>query len=137
MIDKRDSGENSIRRRRECLNCKRRFTTYEKIELSPLIVIKRDGRREAFERNKVRSGIMKACTKRPISQETIEKIVDEIETKLRNMNELEIQSLKIGEMVMERLKKLDEVAYIRFASVYRKFKDVEDFEKELAELKKG
>lgn len=137
VIDKRPSDEKTFRRRRECEKCQKRFTTYERIEIIPLTVIKRDGRREAFDRNKIRIGIMKACEKRPISQDKIEKIVDEIESELRNMDTTEIKTKVIGDMVMERLKELDEVAYIRFASVYKKFKDIESFERELRELKKG
>ncbi|MBU5537328.1 MAG: transcriptional regulator NrdR [Candidatus Aenigmatarchaeota archaeon] len=135
VIDKRPSDNKTFRRRRECQKCHKRFTTYERIELVPLTVIKRDGRREAFDRNKIRIGIMKACEKRPISQEKIEKIVDEIENELRNMDTTEIKSKVIGDMVIEKLKSLDEVAYIRFASVYKKFKAIEDFEKELKALK--
>lgn len=137
VVDKRPSDDKSFRRRRECEKCQKRFTTYERIELIPLTVIKRDGRRESFDRNKIRIGIMKACEKRPINQERIEKIVDELENELRNMDTIEIKSRVIGDMVMEKLKALDEVAYIRFASVYKKFKDIESFERELKELKKG
>ena len=136
VIDKRDSGDNSVRRRRECLSCKKRWTTYEKMDTLPLIVIKKDGRREAFDRDKIRNGVMKATEKRSVPQEKIERIVDEIGNELRSMGQSEIKSRTIGELVMQRLKKLDEVAYIRFASVYRQFKDVEDFEKEFNELKK-
>ncbi|MBI2547350.1 MAG: transcriptional repressor NrdR [Candidatus Aenigmarchaeota archaeon] len=137
VVDKRSSDEKTFRRRRECEKCNKRFTTYERVELVPLTIIKRDGRREEFDRNKIRLGIMKACEKRSISQEKIEKIVDEIENELRNMDTTEIKSKIIGDMIMEKLKNLDEVAYIRFASVYKKFKDIESFEKELKELKKG
>jgi len=134
--DSRETAE-SIRRRRACLDCKKRFTTYERIEFSPLVVIKKDGRREPFDRNKVQRGITIACGKRPISQEKIEKVVDEIEAELRNLNTTEVKSRAIGELVMEKLKVLDAVAYIRFASVYRanQFKDVRDIEKELKALK--
>ena len=137
VIDKRPSDDKTFRRRRECDKCSKRFTTYERIEIVPLTIIKRDGRREEFDRNKIRIGVMKACEKRPINQEKIEKIVDEIENELRNMDSTEIKSKIIGDMVSERLKSLDEVAYIRFASVYKKFKDIESFEKELKELKRG
>ncbi|MBI1978736.1 MAG: transcriptional repressor NrdR [Candidatus Aenigmarchaeota archaeon] len=137
VIDKRPSDDKTFRRRRECDKCHKRFTTYERIEIVPLTIIKRDGRREDFDRNKIRIGIMKACEKRPINQEKIEKVVDEIENELRNMDSTEIKSKIIGDMVSERLKTLDEVAYIRFASVYKKFKDIESFEKELKELKRG
>jgi transcriptional repressor NrdR len=117
------------------MNCKKRFTTYERVELAPLVVIKKDGRRERFNRNKLRISLMKALEKRPISQDKIEAIVDGIETKLRNMDRIEIKSKVIGEMVMEKLQKLDKVAYIRFASVYRDFKDIRSFEKEIKRLK--
>jgi len=137
VIDKRSSDDKTFRRRRECEKCNKRFTTYERIEIVPLTIIKRDGRREDFDRNKIRIGIMKACEKRPISQEKIEKIVDEIENESRNMDTTEIKSKIIGDMVIEKLKSLDEVAYIRFASVYKKFKDIESFERELKELKRG
>jgi len=136
VVDKRASEEKAIRRRRECLKCKKRFTTYERIETHPLVVIKRDGRREPFNRDKLSKGITLACGKRPISQEEIEKTVDGIEADLRNMDSNEIKSRAIGELAMEKLKSLDEVAYIRFASVYRQFKGIEHFEKELKELKK-
>ncbi len=136
VTDKRDSGDNTVRRRRECEECKKRFTTYEKIEVAPLVVIKRDGRREAFDRDKVRNGIMKACEKRPISQDKIERLVDEVEAEIRSSEKVEMKSKSIGEIVMNKLRDLDEVAYIRFASVYRQFKDVEDFKKQLHELRK-
>ncbi len=125
VTDKRESPEGT-RRRRECLKCKKRFTTYEKPEKKEIIVVKKDGRREKFSDGKLKSGIIKACEKRPISIEKIEKIVDEIEEKLRKKGK-EIKSQFIGELVMNKLKKLDKVAYIRFASVYKEFKDVEDF----------
>ena len=137
VVDKRPSDDKTFRRRRECEKCEKRFTTYERIEMVPLTIIKKDGRREEFDRNKVRIGIMHACEKRPINQERIEKIVDEVENELRNMDSVEIKSKVIGDMVSEKLKSLDEVAYIRFASVYKKFKDIESFEKELKELKRG
>ena len=137
VIDKRASDEKSFRRRRECDKCEKRFTTYERIEMVPLTIIKKDGSREDFDRNKIRLGIMRACEKRPINQERIEKTVDEIENELRNMDSVEIKSKTIGDMVSEKLRSLDEVAYIRFASVYKKFKDIESFERELKELKKG
>ena len=134
VTDKRDS-ENETRRRRECLKCKKRFTTYEKIETKSLRVIKKDGSREQFDAEKIKRGIMKACEKRPVSLEKIESAVHDIESKLRGSNKKEISSKVIGEMVMKALKKLDEVAYIRFASVYREFKDVNDFKKQIKELK--
>ncbi len=134
VIDKRESDEKSVRRRRECLKCEKRFTTYERIESADLIVVKKEGRRERFDRNKLKGGILKACEKRPITNETIEKIVDEIETELRNEDQVEIPSKKIGGLVMKKLKRTDKVAYIRFASVYREFADLESFENELKKL---
>lgn len=137
VVDKRDSNQQSIRRRRECLNCKKRFTTYERIETEDIYVIKKDGRREKFNPAKLRAGILKACEKRPISQEKIDRIVNEIENEIRNSAKKdEINSKKIGDFVIEKLKSTDKVAYIRFASVYREFKDVSSFEKELKNLKK-
>ncbi|MEM5871662.1 MAG: transcriptional regulator NrdR [Candidatus Aenigmatarchaeota archaeon] len=135
VVDKRNSDDKSIWRRRECLKCGKRFTTYERVETVDLIVIKKDGRRERFDRNKLKTGILKACEKRPVTNETIEKIVDEIENELRNQESIEIPSKKIGELVMKKLKKIDQVAYIRFASVYREFKDIESFREELEKLK--
>jgi len=134
VIDKRESGE-SMRRRRECLKCKKRFTTYEAIEEAKIFVVKKDGRREPFNREKLKSGLMKACEKRPISQEKIDNAVLEIEQKLKEKGK-EISSSFIGELVMKKLKQLDKVAYIRFASVYRDFKDIDDFNKEIREIKK-
>lgn len=132
VVDKRDH-EDSTRRRRECLKCNKRFTTYERAEVN-LIVVKKDGTRERYDRNKLLTGIVKACEKRPISQETIEKIVDDIEAELRGYGR-EASSRDIGELVMDKLKKIDKVAYIRFASVYREFSDLAEFEKELRLLK--
>jgi transcriptional repressor NrdR len=137
VVDKRESEENATRRRRECLKCKKRFTTYERVELSPLIVIKKDGRRERFSREKVKLGLLKACEKRPVPESDIEKVVNEIESKLKNMDKTEIESKVIGGLVMEKLKKLDKVAYIRFASVYREFTDLSSFEEELKKLAKS
>ncbi|ACL69675.1 transcriptional regulator NrdR [Halothermothrix orenii] len=135
VVDSRYTKEHtSIRRRRECLNCGERFTTYERIEDIPLMVIKRNGQREFFDRNKLLTGIMKSCEKRPIPQEKIEQVVDDIEKELNNKMKQEIASTEIGEMVMERLKDIDEVAYVRFASVYRQFKDVNKFKQELERL---
>ncbi len=128
-------AEGSVRRRRECGKCEKRFTTYERVEDLELFVIKRDGRREKFDRNKLKSGIMKACEKRPIAHDKIEEAVGEIEAALRTLGAEEVKSKQIGELVMERLKNLDEVAYIRFASVYRKFSSIESFEKEIEKLK--
>ncbi|MDD5594254.1 MAG: transcriptional regulator NrdR [Candidatus Margulisbacteria bacterium] len=125
---------NIIRRRRECLACRGRFTSYERIEERPLLVIKRDGRREQFSRDKVVKGILHACEKRPVSIDTIEAIVDEIEKELHREAGREVLSAKIGELVMEKLQAADKVAYIRFASVYRKFEHVSEFLKEVKEL---
>lgn len=137
VIDKRETpDQKATRRRRECLKCHKRFTTYERIERTDLFVIKKDERREPFNREKLKSGIIKACEKRPISHETIEKVLNDIESVLRKKNKKEITSREIGEAVMKRLKKLDKVAYIRFASVYRAFEDLKSFEKELKSLKK-
>jgi len=137
VVDKRETpGFEATRRRRECVKCEKRFTTYERIETKPLIVIKKDGRREPFDRNKLKTGIMKACEKRPISYDTINRIVEEIEKKLMNSEKIEITSKEIGELVMKKLKALDKVAYIRFASVYREFSDVKHFEEELKKIKK-
>jgi transcriptional repressor NrdR len=135
VIDSRESHEGTvIRRRRECLQCKRRFTTYERVEeLYPLIV-KKDGRREAFDREKILSGLKKACEKRPVSADQIEETVGAIERLLQGMGEKEVPSRVIGEEVMRRLQALDVVAYVRFASVYRSFRDVDEFMRELKEL---
>ncbi len=135
VIDSRpaDDGER-IRRRRECLGCNKRFTTHEVIETVPLIVVKRDKSRETFDRNKLTSGILRACEKRPVSIDSIDAIVDDIETKLQNSLDREVTSKAIGEYVMEHLKNLDEVAYVRFASVYRQFKDLNTFMDELNKL---
>jgi transcriptional repressor NrdR len=134
VTDKRDS-DGETRRRRECLKCKKRFTTYERVEDLNLIVIKKDKSRQPFSREKLKSGILKACEKRPIETDKIDHIVNEIERKLRNkIKGKEIESGTIGEEVMKELKKLDKVAYIRFASVYRDFKDVSDFKKEIKEV---
>ncbi|HHX12937.1 MAG TPA: transcriptional repressor NrdR [Clostridiales bacterium] len=135
VIDSRPSEENnSIRRRRQCDDCKKRFTTYEKIETIPLVVIKKDNNRESYNRTKIESGVFKSCHKRPISVDTMTKVVDEIETIIFNREEKEIPSHIIGEIVMDKLKDLDPVAYVRFASVYREFKDVGTFMDELKKL---
>ena len=135
VIDSRPTEEgHAIRRRRGCESCGKRFTTYEKVEESIIMIIKKDGRREAFDRGKVRNGIVKACEKRPVSMAEIERIVDEIERGLNNMMEKEIDSTFIGELIMDQLKKVDEVAYVRFASVYRQFTDVNTFIKEIEKL---
>jgi transcriptional repressor NrdR len=133
VTDSRDTG-GSIRRRRECLSCSKRFTTYEYIEMAPLFVIKKDKRREKFDRCKIKNGMMKALEKRPISTEKIEDMVDAIEEKIRREGKEEIETKLIGEYVMEALKEVDHVAYIRFASVYRQFTDVTSFEKEVKNL---
>jgi transcriptional repressor NrdR len=135
VIDSRLSKDASvIRRRRECLNCSRRFTTYEHIEEIPIMIIKKDGRRELFNRDKVRSGMLKACEKRNISMNSIEEFIDDMERDLREAEEKEIPAAVIGEKIMAKLHELDDVAYVRFASVYREFKDVNDFVSELKKL---
>lgn len=132
VIDSRMSGEGlSVRRRRECLKCGKRFTTYEYVEKAPMMIIKRDGTRKRFDREKIKDGIMKACEKRPISMEKIEQIVEEIERGIQKKADQEVKSTVIGNMVMDKLYDLDEVAYVRFASVYRRFKDISHFKKEL------
>ena len=137
VIDSRPTYEGeAIRRRRECLKCAKRFTTYEKIENIPLMVVKKDGSRQMFDREKLLNGIMRACEKRPVPTSDMEHIVNEIESAIQNMLEREISSQKIGEMVMERLQKIDEVAYVRFASVYRQFKDINTFVEEVNKLLK-
>ena len=133
VTDKRESPS-GIRRRRECLKCKKRFTTYEKIDKGKLYIIKKDGRRELFYRGKLEDGINKAFEKRPVSQEKINKMIDEIEEQLRKKGKKEIKSTTVGGLVMKKIKKLDNVAYIRFASVYRDFQDIKDFKRELREL---
>jgi transcriptional repressor NrdR len=132
VTDKRDSPD-GIRRRRECLKCKKRFTTYERPELKDIIIVKKDKRREKFSRDKLRGGLLKACEKRPVPVEKIDQIVCSIEEKLRNKGK-EVKSEVLGKMIVDKLRKLDKVAYIRFASVYRDFQDVKDFKKEIKEL---
>lgn len=135
VIDSRLSKDgNVIRRRRECIDCSRRFTTYEHIEEIPIMIVKKDGRREIFNREKVRSGMQRACEKRQISMNVIEQFIDDLERDLRETGEKEITSSVIGEKIMEKLHALDDVAYVRFASVYREFKDVNDFVSELKSL---
>ena len=135
VVDSRSSGDGmSIRRRRECLQCAKRFTTYEHVEGQPLMIIKKDGRREPFDRHKLLAGLVKACEKRPVSMEALERLVDELERELSQQFEQEVSSREIGEGVMKRLHALDPVAYVRFASVYREFKDVEQFMRELKDL---
>ncbi|HHU62326.1 MAG: transcriptional regulator NrdR [Bacillota bacterium] len=137
VLDSRQTEEGaSIRRRRECMACQKRFTTYERLDEMPFLVVKKDGRREAFSRNKILSGMVRACEKRPISAETIEEIVSDIEREVRSGLEREVSSEYIGELVMDKLRELDDVAYVRFASVYRQFKDIDRFIEELQELRK-
>lgn len=132
VIDSRPAEDNnSIRRRRVCDECGKRFTTYEKIETIPLIIIKKDNNREAYERSKIEAGVLRACHKRPVSATQISQLVDEVETEIFNCEEREIPSNQIGEIVMDKLKSLDAVAYVRFASVYREFKDINTFMDEL------
>lgn len=135
VIDSRptDEGER-IRRRRECLKCAKRFTTYEMIENLPIVVIKKDGSRETFDRQKLLTGMLRACEKRPVSIEMLDKAINDIEAVIQNSLDREVQSDKIGELVMEKLKDIDEVAYVRFASVYRQFKDINTFMTELNKL---
>ena len=135
VVDSRPADEGaSIRRRRECLSCHKRFTTYETMESLPLMVIKKDGSRQSFDRNKVLGGLIRACEKRPVSYQAMEGLVAEIEQALQNQMDREVSSAEIGELVMERLKRLDEVSYVRFASVYRQFKDINTFMAELNKL---
>lgn len=137
VVDSRPTDEGlTIRRRRECVQCGARFTTYEKIETVPLMVVKKDGTRQAFDRNKILNGIVKACEKRPVSMQDIEKLVDGIELQLYNSMKKEINSNEIGEIIMSALKNIDEVAYVRFASVYRQFKDIDTFMAELTKIMK-
>ncbi len=137
VIDSRRLEEtNSIKRRRECLSCEKRFSTYERVELAPLVVIKKNGDREQFDRQKLLRGIMHACEKRPVSIDMMEKLVSEVETTLNNELMQEVESEKIGELVMDKLKEVDEVAYVRFASVYRQFRDINTFMEELQKLLK-
>ncbi len=135
VIDSREASDaGAIRRRRECVGCQRRFTTYERLEESPLLVVKRDGRREPFDRKKILSGLLKACEKRPIPTERVEALVDSIERGISTDFEKEVSSVEIGERVMQALQGFDEVAYVRFASVYRSFKDINQFMRELKDI---
>ena len=135
VIDSRPAEEgSSIRRRRECLSCAKRFTTYETVESLPMVVIKKDGSRQSFDRQKVLRGMIRACEKRPVPLAELERIADEIEQELQSALEREITTEQVGEMVMKRLKDVDEVAYVRFASVYRQFKDIDTFMQELTKL---
>ncbi len=133
VTDKRDSL-NVIRRRRECLKCKKRFTTYERIERTDLYIIKKDGRREKFDIKKLEAGISKALEKRPVPQDKVNTMINQIDEQIRKAGKKEIKSSVIGELVMKKLKKLDEIAYVRFASVYRQFQDINDFKQEMKEL---
>ena len=133
VLDSRES-EDVTRRRRECVKCNKRFTTYERVESLDLVIIKKNNQREPYDREKIKKGLMKAFEKRPVSIEKIEKIIDEIESKLRLLKSKEIKSNIIGEEIMRQIKKLDKIAYVRFASVYKDFKDVEEFEKEVKQL---
>ena len=138
VIDSRPTDEGDrIRRRRECLKCGKRFTTYEVIETVPIIVIKKDKSRESFDRNKLLNGLLRACEKRPVSIDTLERVVDEIEGSLQNSLDREVPSSLIGKYAMEKLKTIDEVAYVRFASVYREFKDIATFKEELDRMMKA
>ena len=135
VVDKRSTNMNkAIRRRRECKDCGKRFTTYERIESLDLYIIKKDKRRESFDRKKLERGIMKACEKRPVSCKKVKEIVHDIEIQLKKKDSSEIPSREVGKMVMQRLKKLDKVAYIRYASVYKEFKDVESFQNEISNI---
>ena len=135
VIDSRPTDEYArIRRRRECVSCGKRFTTYEVIESLPIIVVKKDGSRESFDRDKLLAGMMRACEKRPVSMAQLEKAVDDIEAQLQNSLDREVDSIAIGEYAMQALKAIDEVAYVRFASVYRQFKDIKSFREEISKL---
>ena len=135
VIDSRPAEDNSaIRRRRQCETCGKRFTTYEKLETMPLMVIKKDRTRELYDRGKIEAGILHSCHKRPVSTQQINALIDEIETQIFNMEEKEVETTAIGELVMRKLQQLDEVAYVRFASVYRQFKDIDTFMQELTKL---
>ncbi len=138
VLDSRQTEEGaSIRRRRECTKCGKRFTTYERLDEIPLMVVKKDGRREPFSRQKILNGILRACEKRPISLQTIEAVVDKIEREVRSNLEQEVSSTAIGELVMDHLRELDDVAYVRFASVYRQFKDIDEFLEEFEQLRRS
>ncbi|MCI5892293.1 MAG: transcriptional regulator NrdR [Clostridiales bacterium] len=138
VVDSRSTDDGTaIRRRRECLSCKKRFTTYEKIENVPIIVVKKDKSRQSFDRDKLERGILNACASRPVPLQTIDALIDEIESSLHNSLQREVSSEEIGEMVMDRLREIDEVAYVRFASVYKHFKDIETFQEELAKLSRS
>ncbi|MCX6770895.1 MAG: transcriptional regulator NrdR [Candidatus Micrarchaeota archaeon] len=136
VVDSRDTDDMRIRRRRECAKCRRRFTTYEEVDKEDIFVIKKDGRREKFDRHKLMAGLERSCEKRPVSREQIEEMANWVEGKLRKSGKKEIETNGIGELVMERLRKVDDVAYIRFASVYRSFTDIDSFEDALRKLKR-
>jgi transcriptional repressor NrdR len=138
VVDSRESKDgDAIRRRRQCLKCKRRFTSYERIDEIPSMVVKKDGRRERFDRQKVLAGVLKACEKRPVSMSQLETIADNAETMVQESSEREVSTRAVGEMIMNELKNLDKVAYVRFASVYLDFKDIQEFMSELKDLLKG
>lgn len=138
VVDKRETSDYEVtRRRRECLKCEKRFTTYERIEMADLVVVKKDSRREAFDRDKIRQGLVRALQKRPVGIEQIDKIINEIELKIKGKESPEVQSKYIGTLVMNRLKKIDAVAYIRFASVYKSFEDLESFAEEIKKISTG
>ncbi len=134
VVDSRPTDSNSIRRRRECIQCKRRFTTYEVIDSIPILVRKKNGTKEIFDRNKIMAGLLKSCYKRPVSNEDLSRLIADIELELQNSLCTEVSSTDLGTMVMERLRSLDEVSYVRFASVYREFKDIDTFLQELRNL---
>ncbi|MBL7160351.1 MAG: transcriptional repressor NrdR [Candidatus Aenigmarchaeota archaeon] len=137
VVDKRETPDvKATRRRRECLSCKKRFTTYERVEVGDLVVIKKGGKREMFDRGKLKMGVMKACEKRPVKQEKIERLLDQVENELRKRPSQEVVSSVIGDLVVKKLKSIDKVAYIRFASVYREFTDIQSFQEELKRLLK-
>ena len=136
VLETRETSEQETRRRRACLKCEKRFTTYERIEQKPIFVIKRDGSRETFDRQKLIRGLMRSCEKRPVTLADIEKLVDDVEYKIRAGDEGEVKSTKIGTLIMNRLKKLDKISYIRFASVYRDFTDIQSFKEEIEKLTK-
>ncbi|MBI3033349.1 transcriptional repressor NrdR [Candidatus Woesearchaeota archaeon] len=137
VIDKRELEEGAVtRRRRECLKCEKRFTTYERVETPPIMIVKKDGRRELFNIQKLKMGILKACEKRPVAEQQIDEVVKRVEQRLYNYNATEIPSKKVGETVIRELKKLDKIAYIRFASIYHDFEDISEFKEELDKLEK-
>ena len=136
VVDSRPTEDNSIRRRRECLSCQKRFTTYEIVETVPLIVVKKNGTHEVFDKNKIMTGLVKACYKRPVTSEQMTALISEIESELQNSLHNEVTTGEIGTLVMEKLKKLDEISYVRFASVYREFRDVKSFLSEVSDLQK-